>query len=131
VFSTGVQLALEAGAAAAEALLCSLTEGGRAGRRALAHYDRQQRARYRHFRRHVRRFYDPAFRDLLCQPSSRFQIIPALITVLAGAPRPSLSVRWRLELFGAIAGLHRRRRITRRLHTWARSGVVTTPEPAR
>ena len=58
VFSTGVQLALEAGEQAAKAVDAALSNG-RARADAFGQYERSQRKRYRHFRRYVRSFYDP------------------------------------------------------------------------
>lgn len=116
VFSTGVLLALESGAEAADAVASALARGGADNPREFARYQRSQRRRYRHFSKIVRRFYDPAFRDLLCQPSGRLRIPAAMTTILAGARRPSWGVRWRLAVFEAIARAHRARPILQRLH---------------
>jgi hypothetical protein len=52
-------------------------------------------------------FYDPAFRDLWLTPRSRFGIYGAVLSVLAGNWRPSLSTRFKLWLFFARVALQR------------------------
>lgn len=118
VFSTGVLLALEAGSEAADTVAAALERGG-SDRASFARYDRRQRRRYRHFRRFVRSFYDPAFRDLLCQPSDSLGLVRATTSILAGVRSPGFSVRWRVSLFRLLVGWHRYRPLARRLHVRA------------
>ncbi|TNF72175.1 MAG: NAD(P)/FAD-dependent oxidoreductase [Acidobacteria bacterium] len=115
VFSTGVQLALEAGEQAAKAVDAALSNG-RARSEAFGRYEQSQRRRYRHFRRYVRSFYDTAFRDLLCQSSARHDLLGAATSIFAGHTKLSWSVRWRMELIFLLARLQRFFPITRRLH---------------
>ena len=101
IFSTGVLLAMQSGIEAAE-----VDQRGPARRRPRARrfaaYERRLVRRYRHFRRFAAGFYDPAFRDLFFNRSSRFGIYEAVLSVLGGNWRPSLKTRLRLEAFFAI-----------------------------
>jgi flavin-dependent dehydrogenase len=115
VFSTGVQLALEAGEQAAKAVDAALSHR-RARSDAFGRYEQSQRRRYRHFRRYVRSFYDTAFRDLLCQSSARHDLLGAVTSIFAGHTKLSWSVSWRMELIFLLARVQRFFPITRRLH---------------
>ena len=114
IFSTGVLLAMQSGIEAAEAISTGLRIGDLRARR-FAAYERRLVRRYQHFRRFAVGFYDPAFRDLFFNRSSRFGIYEAVLSVLGGNWRPSLLVRLRLEAFFAIVALMRvRKRLTAR-----------------
>jgi flavin-dependent dehydrogenase len=115
VFSSGVQLALEAGEQAAKAVDTALSNG-QARADAFGQYERSQRSRYRHFRRYVRSFYDPAFRDLLCQPSTRLDLLEAVTSIFAGHTKLSWRVRWRMELIFLLARLQSQIPLSMRLH---------------
>jgi flavin-dependent dehydrogenase len=115
VFSTGVQLALEAGEETAKAVDAALSNG-KARADAFGQYERSQRKRYRHFRRYVRSFYDPAFRDLLCQPSTRFALLEAVTTIFAGHTKLSWRVRWRMALIFMLARTQSQIPLSARLH---------------
>jgi flavin-dependent dehydrogenase len=115
VFSTGVQLALEAGEETAKAVDAALSNG-KARADAFGQYERSQRKRYRHFRRYVRSFYDPAFRDLLCQPSTRFALLEAVTTIFAGHTKLSWRVRWRMALIFLFARIQSQIPLSARLH---------------
>jgi flavin-dependent dehydrogenase len=122
VFSTGVLLALEGGLEAADAI----DEGMRRGERFEApfrRYHRLQRRRYRFFRRFVRGFYDPAFRDLFFSHGNRFGMFRSIVTVLAGNSRPSARTRLSIELFFAAVALHRRIPLTQRRHATGRMSL--------
>lgn len=114
VFSTGVTIALESGAEAAEAVSRCL--GGGSRRRALNRYEGRQRQRYDYFARFVKSFYRPGFRDLLCQRSDTLTIPAALTSVLAGHSRPRWSVRWRLEAFYRMSRAQEKIGLVERLH---------------
>ncbi|MGD2113884.1 MAG: NAD(P)/FAD-dependent oxidoreductase [Acidobacteriota bacterium] len=116
VFSTGVLLALAGGVEAAEAVDRCLSRPRDGRRRPLVEYDREQRRKYRFFRRFVTGFYRPEFRDILLQPGDPYGLSAAVVTVLAGSTRPSLSTRIRLEIFFALVALQRHVRIVPRLH---------------
>ena len=66
--------------------------------------------RYRHFRRFATGFYDPAFRDLFFNRSSRFGIYEAVLSVSGGNWRPSMTTRIRLEAFFALVAVQRLKR---------------------
>ena len=106
IFSTGVLLAMQSGIEAAEAISKGLRDGDLRARRFVA-YERRLVRRYRHFRRFVIGFYDPAFRSLFFSRSSRFGIYEAVLSVLAGNWRPSMKTRIRLEAFFIVVALKR------------------------
>jgi flavin-dependent dehydrogenase len=107
IFSTGVLLAMQSGLEAAEVIHQGL--GARdLSRRRFASYEARLRKRYHHFRRFAVGFYDPAFRDLWFQRTTRFGLYPAVLSVLAGNWRPSLATRLRIRLFFILVALQRR-----------------------
>ncbi len=109
IFSTGVLLAMQSGIEAAEAISAGLSDGDLGAHR-FAGYERRLVRRYHHFRRFAKGFYDPAFRDLFFNRSSRFGIYEAVLSVLGGNWRPSLATRLRLEAFFALVALQRLKR---------------------
>ncbi len=121
VFSTGVLLALESGLEAAAAIERSLTSG-KVTARAFAAYQRVQRRRYRFFHRFARGFYDPCFRDLFFQPTSRWGLLDAIVSALAGNWRPSFKNRARLRLFFALVAVQRFVSVAPRTHS---SGILS------
>ncbi len=137
IFSTGVLLALASGVEAADvvdrALAAEAGAGGAPGpraRRHLARFDREQKRRYRFFRKFVIRYYRPEFRDLLLSPTERFGLARALVTALAGNSRLSLLNRLRLLLFFAFVELQRFVEITPRLHgREAEAQLGAEPDP--
>jgi FADH2-dependent halogenase len=106
IFSTGVLLAMQSGIEAAAVISMGLRDGDLGARR-FAQYEQRLTRRYRHFRRFATGFYDPAFRDLFFSRSSRFGIYEAVLSVLGGNWRPSLSTRIRLEAFFVLVALRR------------------------
>ena len=114
IFSTGVLLAMQSGIEAAEVISNGLRAGDLSARR-FASYERRLVRRYQHFRRFAVGFYDPAFRDLFFNRSSRFGIYEAVLSVLGGNWRPTWRVRLRLEaFFGIVALLRLKKRFTGR-----------------
>ncbi len=106
IFSTGVLMAMQSGIEAATAISGGLRDGDLRAHR-FAAYERRLVRRYRHFRRFAAGFYDPAFRDLFFSRSSRFGIYEAVLSVLGGNWRPSLTTRIRLEVFFVLVALRR------------------------
>jgi len=106
IFSTGVLLAMQAGLEAADALDAALAAGDLSRDRFRA-YERAVAARYRYFRRFAIGFYDPAFRDVFFQSDPPFGIREAVVSVLAGNWRPSLSTRLKLAAFFGVVALQR------------------------
>ncbi len=109
IFSTGVLLALASGVEAGEAIHRALDapDEAVAARRELAAFDREQRRRYRFFRRFVVGYYRPELRDVLLSSFSRLGLPASVMTALAGNSRPSLFDRFRIGLFFAVARLQR------------------------
>ena len=106
IFSTGVLLAMQGGLDAADAIDAGLRAGDLSVRR-FATYERLVRARYHHFRRFAVGFYNPHFRDLWFTPTRRYGLYPAVLSILAGNWRPSLTTRLRIRLFFALVALQR------------------------
>ena len=102
VFSSGVAIAMESGLEGAQAIESGLA-GGDLSSRTFATFNRRQRQRYQSFRRFVRSFYTRAFRDLFFNPNPPRDMFRAIVTVLAGYWRPSLSTRlWIVRFFRAV-----------------------------
>ncbi len=127
IFSTGVYFALRSGLQAGQAVTHSpahRTQGAlqpRAARR----FDRAQAHRYRFFRRLIRAFYTPAFRDVFLRPERWPAGVRAINTVLAGHDRPSVADRLRLEVFFGLVAAQERVTLVPRLH----AAVRTRPDP--
>jgi flavin-dependent dehydrogenase len=98
VFSTGVAIAMESGLEGARAVDAALARGDLSAR-AFRVFDRRQRARYLSFRRFVRGFYTPEFRDLFFSPKPPQRIFRSVIAIFAGRWRPSLPTRFWVALF--------------------------------
>jgi 2-polyprenyl-6-methoxyphenol hydroxylase-like FAD-dependent oxidoreductase len=106
IFSTGVLLAMQSGIEAADAIHAGLHSGNLSASNFRA-FERRVVRRYQYFRRFAVGFYDPAFRDLFLNPSSRFGLFEAVLSVLAGNWRPSFGIRSRLWLFFALVAVQR------------------------
>ena len=106
IFSTGVLLAMQSGLDAAAAISDGLAAGDVSARR-FASFERAVRRRYAHFRRFAVGFYDPAFRALWFQPSSRWGTFEAVLSILAGNWRPSWMTRLRVAFFLALVRIQR------------------------
>jgi flavin-dependent dehydrogenase len=113
VFSTGVMLAMQGGLEAAEAIDVGLRSGDVTAR-AFAGYERVVRKRYHHFRRFAVGFYEPAFRELWFTRPLFMGIYRAVVSVLAGNWRPSLTSRARIAAFFAVVAVKRGLRRLRR-----------------
>jgi flavin-dependent dehydrogenase len=98
VFSSGVAIALESGLEGAQAVAAGLARGDLSAR-AFRRFDRRQRARYQSFRRFVRGFYTPEFRDLFFSPAPPPRLFRGVVTVLAGYWRPAPITRFWVWLF--------------------------------
>jgi 2-polyprenyl-6-methoxyphenol hydroxylase-like FAD-dependent oxidoreductase len=109
VFSSGVAIAMESGLEGAQAVDAGLARDD-LSRRAFRRFDRRQRGRYRAFRRFVRGFYTPQFRDLFFRDDPPRELFRAVVTVLAGHWRPSLRTRAGLALFFLSVRLQERLR---------------------
>lgn len=115
VWSTGVQMALQAGLESAQAAIQGYLSGAlrpKAGER----YERTQRRRYQFVRRFVTGFYDPAMRDLMFSPRPYLGIHRAVTKVLAGGFDLGWLDRLRLKLFFLLARLQARYELVPRMH---------------
>lgn len=106
VFSTGVMLAMQAGLEVAEAIDNGLRAGD-VSARIFADYERAVRGRYHHFRRFAVGFYEPAFRKLWYSRPPLRSIFDAVVSILAGNWRPSITTRALVEVFFAVVAVER------------------------
>jgi flavin-dependent dehydrogenase len=123
VFSSGVAIAMESGLEGAQAIHDGLTRGDLSSR-AFRRFNARQRARYQSFRRFVRGFYTPAFRDLFFSPDPPREMFRSVVTTLAGHWRPPLTTRAWIALFFASVWVQKRIR-------FAPSHVLAAAEPER
>lgn len=130
IFSTGVLLALASGVEAAEAVdrALSAPDEALAAREELAAFDREQRRRYRFFRRFVVGYYRPELRDVLLATFSRLGLTGAVMTALAGNSRPSLLHRLRIAFFFAVVRIQRFVAIVPRRHGRKAESRLAPPE---
>ncbi|HYN07093.1 MAG TPA: NAD(P)/FAD-dependent oxidoreductase [Vicinamibacterales bacterium] len=105
IFSSGVHLAITSGISAAEAIHARLERPDRSG--AFAQYVRTMIYNQHLYRRFIYGWYEPGFLELLLSPSRKFQLLQAVTSVLAGAPR-SWSLTWRLQIFLFLVRLNQR-----------------------
>ena len=98
VFSTGVAIAMESGLEGAQAIDAGLKRNDLHAA-AFRTFDRRQRARYVSFRRFVRGFYTPEFRDLFFSPEPPATMFRSVVTVFAGYWQPSWIARIWVWLF--------------------------------
>lgn len=125
IFSTGVLLGMQAGIDAAEAIDAGLRAGD-LSRPRFAAYEAGVVRRYKHFRRFVVGFYDPAFRDLFFQPSGPLGTYEAVLSVLGGNWKPSLATRLRLWYFLALVRLQRHVPLAPRL--WSTPAAISAAD---
>jgi hypothetical protein len=98
---------MQGGLEVAEAIDRGLRAGDLSSR-IFAEYERLVRKRYHHFRRFAVGFYDPAFRELwFTRPQRLTGVYRAVVSVLAGNWRPSLTTRARIVVFFAAVGVRR------------------------
>jgi flavin-dependent dehydrogenase len=108
IFSTGLCLAMVGAARAADAVRGILAGAAAAPLR--ADYERFVAAGTEVFFRLVRRYYEPAFRELMIEGEGPLAVHRALFSVLAGHvfPRPSFALRWRLWLMELLTEVQAR-----------------------
>jgi 2-polyprenyl-6-methoxyphenol hydroxylase-like FAD-dependent oxidoreductase len=107
IFSTGVQMAIQAGFETVPVATATLTGIASAAARARARYQRTQQRRYAFVRRFVTGFYDPHTRDIFFAPRRFLGVARAVTTVLAGGFDPGILDRMRLRLFFGLGWLQR------------------------
>ena len=106
IFSSGVHLAVTSGIAAAEAIHTAIDRPSRTAR-AFGRYTRMMRYNQRLYRTFIHGWYKPGFFELLLSPTHNFQLLQAVTSVLAGAPK-SWRLSWRLRLFFVLVWLNQR-----------------------
>ena len=106
IFSSGVHLAVTSGIAAAEAFHEALDRPARSSR-VFDRYTRIMRYNQQLYRTFIHGWYQPGFLELLLSPSRHFQLLQAVTSVLAGAPK-SWQLSWRLRVFLGLVWLNQR-----------------------
>jgi len=111
VFSTGVWLGMSSAEVAADMLVDALRRDDGSGEslapRIFAGYERRVRRHVRTYSQLVTHFYSAGFMDLFLQPSARFGIREAVISLMAGMFDPPLAIRARLGYFYLAVRLQR------------------------
>jgi flavin-dependent dehydrogenase len=106
IFSSGVWLAMQGGAKAANVLDRCLASPRRSRALLRRHHAGELRL-HRHYWRLIEYFYRPEFPEVFLQPEPRFQLPEAVNSVLAGVPAHGWALRVRLAVFLAIVRLQR------------------------
>lgn len=101
VFSTGVHLAMSSGRLGAEVVDSCLRNPYTSDQR-LKRFERTIRGRLRSISWFIYRFTSPIFRRMFMQPSNRFRVQEAVISLLAGDLLGHTPMRARLFLFKSI-----------------------------
>jgi flavin-dependent dehydrogenase len=101
VFSSGVMLAMNSGAAAADAIHTCRTQPARS-RAALQEFDRVSRHGPKQFSWFIHRVSNPTMRELFLAPSNALRMEEALLSLLAGDIFGRTPIWGRLRLFKAL-----------------------------
>lgn len=104
IFSAGVFIAMQSGELAARAISEAFRDGKFSARR-FRRYARQYERGVAPFFTFIKKYYQPAFLDMLLHPQHRFGMVDAVTTILAGGAflsRP-LGLRARLALVFTVA----------------------------
>jgi flavin-dependent dehydrogenase len=107
IFSSGVCLALTSATEASQTLLRLEHSGRPLDRREQQRYTRYMKSRILTVRRLIESFYDPIGFKVFMRPTNRWQLFPAVNSVVAGHFDLPWSARWRFQLFLAICAIHR------------------------
>ena len=107
IFSTGVFLAILSGEQSADTLHAIL-ENPRRRPRLFARYEKSMNRVMDMYLRFVNAWYRHEFTEVFSNPTSRFQLAPAINAVLAGNLGGSFAIWWRLQLFYLVLFLQRR-----------------------
>ena len=106
IFSTGVYLAIMTGEDAANALDAALASPGRRAS-LFKKYERNVKRVMSLYLRFVTNWYKPQFIEVITHPVKRFQMAPAINSVLAGNLNAGFGVWWRMQLFYLVVFLQR------------------------
>ena len=107
IFSTGVFLAILSGEQSADTLHAIL-DNPRRRPRLFARYEKSMNRVMDMYLRFVNAWYRHEFTEVFSNPTSRFQLAPAINAVLAGNLGGSFAIWWRLQLFYLVLFLQRR-----------------------
>jgi flavin-dependent dehydrogenase len=103
IFSSGVHLAISSGVYGAEAVDLYLRRGATG---ALRRYERRMHQSQDLFFQFIHGWYRKGFLELFLAPTEHFQMVPAIVSVLAGAATVSWRVWLRMQIFFLIAWLN-------------------------
>ena len=126
IFSSGVYIATASAQLAAQAILAAGPRGLSA--RAQRRYGRAVHRMMDVFLKMILMFYDQSTFEVFMHPRSRFGLVEAVNSILAGNARHSFAIAWRLRLFRLICAVHRRVPLVPRLNFSER--VASVPEAA-
>ena len=115
IFSTGVYMAMKSADICTEAVEARLRSGSM---RRLVRYERDLTGALGKYFRFISNFYRREFLEVFLQPSERFGLLPAIISVLAGDVFASRRNRFRLALFFLLVQIQKRRPLIARPIHW-------------
>jgi flavin-dependent dehydrogenase len=104
IFSSGVHLAISSGVYGAEAVDRVLRGGSR---QALRRYERRMHANQNLYFRFIHGWYSYGFLELFLAPTEKFQMVPAIVAVLAGSGTVGWRVWLRMQVFFFLVWLRR------------------------
>ena len=107
IFSSGVCLAFTSATQASETLLRLERSGRPLDRREQQRYTRYMKKRILTVRRLIESFYDPVGFSVFMRPTNRWQLFPAVNSVVAGHFNLPWSAWWRFQFFLAVCAIHR------------------------
>jgi len=107
IFSSGVCLALTSATQAAKTLLRLEQSRRPLDQHEQKRYTRYMKKRILTVRRLIESFYDPIGFKVFMHPTNRWQLFPAVNSVVAGHFNLPWSARWRFQLFLAVCAAHR------------------------
>lgn len=127
IFSTGVFMAMKSAEVAADAIAVRLRAGST---KALARYERKQKKAYERYFHFIEYFYRREFLEIFMQPSQRFGLFPAIVSLLAGDAFERSFRRWKLALFFLLVKIQKRRAIIAVPIDWERlPSIARVPFP--
>jgi flavin-dependent dehydrogenase len=106
IFSTGVYLAISSGEEAANTLNATFANPEKRPQ-LFKKYEREVRRVMNLYLRFVTNWYKPQFIEVITHPVKRFQLAPAVNSVLAGNLKSSFGVWWRMQVFYLVVFLQR------------------------
>jgi 2-polyprenyl-6-methoxyphenol hydroxylase-like FAD-dependent oxidoreductase len=128
VFSTGVLLAMQSAFVGADTIETCL-DSPREARRALKAFDASTRRGLRTFSWFIYRVMTPALRHLLMNPTQRFRLQPAILSVLAGDIFRGTPLGLRLAIFKTVYYLNSLFTPRRTVRAWKnRKQAIREPE---